>query len=221
MKTRLRLLIAVGLIFASLAVVPGGALSPTLASAAGCQEGTTTATQADQQVQCVRDYKESCNQDYDDSFCAGLNISQINQCAANTANPGFRDGCMKQLQNDYLLGSTSTSSGSCANKGISILPTWYKYIDGTIDETGHCTLNFTFPDDIGAVLLALIEILLRIAAIVSVFYVIYGGFLYMTSQGEPDRATAARTTIINAVIGLVIAIIATGVVSFIGGQLIK
>lgn len=220
MKTRLKLL-AVGILFGSLAVLPGGSLSPDVASAAGCQTATNTATQAEAQQDCIRQYKDACDQDYDDNFCASLGVSEINQCAANSPGAGFKTKCIKDLQGNFLLGSASTSGSSCSNKGISILPTWYKYIGGTIDQTGHCSLNFTFPDDIGAVLLALVEILLRIAAIVSVFYVIYGGFLYMTSQGEPDRATGARTTIINALIGLVIAIIATGVVAFIGGQLIK
>lgn len=110
--------------------------------------------------------------------------------------------------------------GSCAKQGIGILPSWYKYLDKSVDATGHCNIVATFPDSISAILLAVVEILLRIGAIVAVAYVIYGGFLYMTSQGEPDRANAARQTILNAVIGLVVAIISTGVVSFIGGQLI-
>lgn len=110
-------------------------------------------------------------------------------------------------------------AATCSTNGIPILPSWYKYIDGT-NIDGKCELNFTFPDDIGAILLAVVEILLRIGAIVAVGYVIYGGFMYMTSQGEPDKATSARNTIINAIIGLVIAIVATGVVSFIGKQLI-
>ena len=112
-------------------------------------------------------------------------------------------------------------AAACDSKGISILPSWYKYIEGKTDSTtGRCELYFTFPDDIGAILLAVVEIMLRIGALVAVGYVIYGGFLYMLSQGEPDKATGARTTIINAVIGLALAILATGIVSFIGGQLL-
>lgn len=111
-------------------------------------------------------------------------------------------------------------AASCASNGIPLLPPWYKYIDGRETSTG-CELNFVFPDDIGAILLAVVEILLRVGAFVAIGYVIYGGFMYMTSQGEPDKAKNAQQTIINAVIGLVIAIIATGVVSFIGGQLTR
>ena len=115
----------------------------------------------------------------------------------------------------------SQFAAGCQKQGIPILPSWYKYIDGDVDSTGQCDLQFTFPDDIGALLLAVVEILLRLGAIVAVGFIIYGGILYMTSQGEPDKAAGAQKTLINAVVGLVITLVATGLVSFIGGQLIK
>lgn len=120
------------------------------------------------------------------------------------------------MMHDYML----YFAASCAKKGIPLLPTWYQYIDGSNDATGKCNLNFTFPDDLAAIGLAVVEILLRIGVLVAVGYVIYGGFMYITSQGEPDKSTAARHTIINALIGLAVGIIATGVVAFIGRRLI-
>jgi hypothetical protein len=113
----------------------------------------------------------------------------------------------------------TTFAAGCRNHGIPILPTWYEYIEGTETENG-CDLTFVFPNDLPAVALAIVEILLRIGTIAAVAFVIYGGFLYMTSQGEPDKAAAARRTIINAVAGLVITLLATGIVAFIGGQLL-
>jgi hypothetical protein len=98
-----------------------------------------------------------------------------------------------------------------------LLPTWHKYLQHDSD----CRISdFNFPDDLGAIALAIVEILLRIGTLAAVGYVIYGGFMFMTSQGEPDKAANARKTIINAVVGLVIALLATGIVSFIGGKLL-
>jgi hypothetical protein len=111
-------------------------------------------------------------------------------------------------------------AAGCSNKGITLIPTWYKYLKGTDDPNGGCSIQFSFPGDLGAILLAIVEILLRIGALVAVAYIIYGGFMYLTSQGEPDRAKNAQTTITNAIVGLVIALLATGVVAFIGGQLL-
>lgn len=120
-----------------------------------------------------------------------------------------------------MLNSVTNFAAACETKGIPILPSWYKYLDGSEDSTGRCSPQFTFPDDLGAILLAIVEILLRIGTFAAIGFVIYGGILYMTSQGEPDKAANAQKTLINAIIGLVITLIATGAVAFIGGQLTK
>lgn len=120
-----------------------------------------------------------------------------------------------------MITSLLQFAAACETKGIPLLPSWYKYIDGETDSTGRCSLDFTFPDDISAILLAVVEILLRIGTFAAIGFIIYGGVLYMTSQGEPDKAAAAQKTLLNAVVGLIITIIATAVVAFIGGQLQK
>jgi uncharacterized membrane protein YphA (DoxX/SURF4 family) len=66
---------------------------------------------------------------------------------------------------------------------------------------------------------AVIEILLRLAAIVAVGYTLYGGFLYMTSQGESGKTAQAKDTIIDALAGLVIAVMAAVVIGFIAGRI--
>lgn len=109
---------------------------------------------------------------------------------------------------------------NCGKTGNSILgfPTWYKYLNPQV-ENGYCKLDFTFPGGIAKVLLALVEIALRVGGLVAVGFIIYGGFKFILSNGEPDRAAGARQTIINALVGLVIAILATGIVSFLGGAI--
>lgn len=118
-----------------------------------------------------------------------------------------------------MMAFLTNLAAACPTKGINFIPPWYKYLDGTV-VGGKCDVSFAFPDDIGLILLALLEMILRIGALVAVGYVIYGGFQYMLSQGEPDRTKNARNTIVNAVIGLVIATLATLIVSFVGSRLI-
>lgn len=110
-------------------------------------------------------------------------------------------------------------AASCATKGINFIPPWYKYLDGEIDSTGKCSVIFNPPGDISKIVVALLEIVLRVGALVAVGYVVYGGFQYMLSQGEPDRTKNARNTIVNAVIGLAIAVLATAIVNFVGSRL--
>jgi hypothetical protein len=98
-----------------------------------------------------------------------------------------------------------------------IVPTWYKYL-GEDTSSGRCVPLFTFtkPDDFIKVLLAVFEIILRIGGLAAVIFVIYGGFLYLTSGGEPEKTRNGRTTIINALIGLAITMSATGIVNLMG-----
>lgn len=105
----------------------------------------------------------------------------------------------------------------CAPGGSFLgFPTWYKY------ACGH---EFRFladghgPSDVPLVLLAIVEIMLRIAALAAVAYVVFGGVKYVVSQGEPDKISEAKGTIINALAGLMIATFAVAFVSFLGNRL--
>lgn len=114
----------------------------------------------------------------------------------------------------------AASAENCGQTSGGFLgfPTWYKYLNPTFDGT-ECKLDVTFPGAIPKILLAVVEIALRIGGVVAFGYVIYGGFKFILSNGEPDRAASARNSIINALVGLVIAIIAIGVVNFIGSTI--
>lgn len=102
----------------------------------------------------------------------------------------------------------------CTSKNFFGLPPWYKYVCGK--DLGQ-PQNF-----IGAaplIMLAIIEILLRIAGTVAVAFVVFGAVKYVVSQGEPDKVSEAKGTIINALAGLVISAIAIGVVAFLGNRI--
>jgi uncharacterized protein YacL len=100
-------------------------------------------------------------------------------------------------------------------------PTWYKYIDLRHDPiTGRCEVPSNFQiEDFSLIGLAMVDIAFRVAALVAVAFVIYGGIQFVTAQGEADKVKKARQTIINAIIGLVIALLAAGLVAFIGERI--
>lgn len=136
-----------------------------------------------------------------------------------------------------------TPGGTCVEPMITILhqfaatpcdasssffgiPTWYQYLASHTNPTlmnGSCQLVTTgdpgtFVTIIYLVGLALIDIALRIVGLVSVVFVIVGGIKYVTSQGEPSKTKGAQQTILNALIGAAIAILASAIVSFIGNS---
>ena len=64
-----------------------------------------------------------------------------------------------------------------------------------------------------------INILLWAIGIVSVIMIIIGGIRYATSNGDSNQVSAAKNTIMYAVIGLVIAIFAYAIVNFVFVQI--
>lgn len=119
----------------------------------------------------------------------------------------------------YLIQAISNVAAACSGGSFFGLPTWYKYLDSTTDRLGVCTPTFQFPSGVWLVGMAVIEILLRIGGLVAVAYVMYGSIRYITSQGESEGVSAAKSTIMNALIGLAIVLIAIVAVNFLGAQL--
>lgn len=121
-------------------------------------------------------------------------------------------------------GPGETLAEACSSTFFGLKP-WFAYMpDSKFDA--NCNVkefnllsNGNKKSDIAPVVLAIVDNLVRIAALVAVVFVVIGGVKYVTSQGEPEGVKGAKDSIINAMIGMVIAIIAASVVSFIGNQL--
>lgn len=64
------------------------------------------------------------------------------------------------------------------------------------------------------VVIYIINIAIGLSSLVAVIFIIVGGFNYMTSTGESTKIEKAKKTIIHAVIGLIICILAFAIVNF-------
>ena len=111
----------------------------------------------------------------------------------------------------------------CPNGTFLGLPSWHKHLEGktVVDpDTGvsSCTPQISGLNDIWKIVAAVLEMLLRLATLIAIGFVVYGGILYTTSQGSPDKTKQALNTIISALVGLVISIVSASVVSFIAGR---
>lgn len=102
----------------------------------------------------------------------------------------------------------------CPGGNFLIFPKWYKYLPAA-PNSHPCTPALNNLNDVWLIVAAVIEILLRIAAIMAVIFVIYAGFSYTTSQGDPEGTSRAKGTLVNALVGLAIAVSAAAIVSFI------
>ncbi len=78
----------------------------------------------------------------------------------------------------------------------------------------------TIPDPLGGrslneIVVSIINVAYAVASLVALGYLIYGGYSYITSSGNPDASAAARTTISNAIIGLIIVLVSYLIIHFI------
>lgn len=106
-----------------------------------------------------------------------------------------------------------------------------KHGDTPADPCGIKCFNIFFLDknnpndcgetasDVPGVILVVIDDLLRIAGLVAVAFIIIGSFEYVGSRGNPERTASAQSTIMNALVGLAVALIAVALVSFLGSRL--
>jgi hypothetical protein len=109
---------------------------------------------------------------------------------ANALQDGACDGVQTVLGGEGLV---SGGAGACAAEGES---------DSQLANTINGLINL-FSIIVGAV---------------SVVMIIYGGFKYMTSGGSDDGTKAAKNTILYALVGLVIVLLAQTIVKFVFGK---
>ena len=114
---------------------------------------------------------------------------------------------------------TATSSADCKSGKILTFVPWY---NGLLNS--DCSIKS--PSDVGSlqkfiwiIILNIVEDIFQAVGYVAAGFVMFGGFLFMTSTGNPDQASRGRKTLINAVIGLVVAISAGVIVNYIGKAL--
>ena len=79
-------------------------------------------------------------------------------------------------------------------------------------NTGQGPTNLTGD---GGVFLTVVNVLLFIIGAISVIMLIYGGIRYTTSGGNANNVTAAKNTIMYAIIGLIVAIFAFAIVNWV------
>ena len=66
----------------------------------------------------------------------------------------------------------------------------------------------------------IIGIALTLAAVGAFFYLLFSGFQYITAGGDAAKATAARTGIVNALIGIVVILVDYVILKYVGTALV-
>lgn len=131
---------------------------------------------------------------------------------ASILSIGF--GALSVLSNPVLATSetsasgTSSSSGSASSGGDSETK---KQIKKGIVEVGGKDASVKTDDLIKNI----IKTMFFIVGVLSVVMIIYGGIQFVLSVGNSTKVTNARNTILYAVVGLVVSIMAYAIVNFV------
>lgn len=88
---------------------------------------------------------------------------------------------------------------------------WEEGIEGGLGATGQEDKNIA----VDSLITRIVNVLLYIIGAASVIMIIVGGFKYVTSGGDSNGVTSAKNTILYAVIGLVVALLAYAIVNFV------
>lgn len=110
--------------------------------------------------------------------------------------------------------NTLTIFANCKGNAFLGIEGWYKYLPGSCADLDFDRYGV---GSIWLIVAGVTDALLRIAAIVAVFFFIFGAFKMIVSQGSPEQVKNARNTMTNSIIGLVICILAASIISFIMG----
>ncbi|NTW61891.1 hypothetical protein HGB25_00525 [Candidatus Saccharibacteria bacterium] len=86
---------------------------------------------------------------------------------------------------------------------------------GDAANTALCKDNKNANNNIGNFIKNLVNTLLYVLGAVSVIVIILSGVFYVTSGGDSNLITRAKNTLIYAVVGLIVALLAYAIVNFV------
>ena len=98
---------------------------------------------------------------------------------------------------------TCTDAASCVTSGVN--------------NAGGTTAP---KADAGTIIKTIVDILLFVIGAVSVIMIVIGGLRYVISGGDAKQVQAAKNTILYALVGVIIAILAYAVVNFVSNTFI-
>jgi FtsH-binding integral membrane protein len=116
----------------------------------------------------------------------------------------------------FPVADTYADGVSACEHSILGLRPWYSGLTKK-DSKGNCVIAQPAQNDMAVfvwkIVLNVSADLALIVGYAAIIFVIFGGYKYIMSTGEPGKVSAAKQIITNALIGLIIAILATVIVN--------
>ena len=114
------------------------------------------------------------------------------------------------------------ASALAVSVALLLTPVAVEAFDGTVRQGVDAARGTDVPGTLmgdGGALTTIVNTMLFIIGFLSVIMLIFGGLRYIISGGNAAAVTAAKNTILYAIVGLIIAIFAYAIVNFVIGSL--
>ena len=120
----------------------------------------------------------------------------------------MKSGLHKRIATKVTLGATGAML--MAGTALAVNPDAQQGID---QAKGNLT-----DQTLGSQISSITNLMITIIATVSVIMLIIGGFRYVLSGGDQKGTTAAKDTILYAIIGVVVALLAFSIMNYVVGK---
>ena len=84
-----------------------------------------------------------------------------------------------------------------------------------IENSVYCQNKDKGKDQVNGIIKTIVEVLLMAVGAISIIMIVIGGILFALSSGDAQKAAKARSTILYAVVGLIVSIFASAIVNFV------
>lgn len=127
---------------------------------------------------------------------------------------------MKNLFKKISTAFVAVASIALMACGMVALPVQAEGAPGGLKDGIKTTKTDDMPDDLtgsDGIINTVINTMLFIVGILSVIMIIYAGIRYATAHGDKGQVESAKNTLIYAIVGLVVSILAYALVNWVTG----
>ena len=83
------------------------------------------------------------------------------------------------------------------------------------ENSVYCKNKGSGETQVNGIIKTIVEVLLTAVGAISIIMIVIGGILFALSSGDAQKAAKARSTILYAVVGLIVSIFASAIVNFV------
>lgn len=119
-----------------------------------------------------------------------------------------------------ILSERAMAVDGCSETFLGLKP-WFDGLLNASDCSVKTPTQDELPSFVWTIVLNIIYDVMLVVGTVAMGFIIYGGYLFIVSEGDTSKAGKAKKTLSAAVIGLIIAVLATLIVNMITGVLLN